>query len=66
MIKTGIKYLREVYGELTRVEWPSFSEFLGATIIVLIVVFLSVLYIGFLDIIFAKAARYIFTQYIGI
>jgi preprotein translocase SecE subunit len=65
MVKAGIKYLREVYGELLRVEWPSFSEFLGATIVVLIVVFLSVLYIGFLDMVFAKLARYIFTQYIG-
>ena len=65
MIKTSIKYLREVYGELGRVMWPSFSEFVGATIIVLVVVFLCMLYIGFLDFALAKAARYIFSQYAG-
>lgn len=63
MIKTSIKYLREVWGELSRVVWPSFSEFLGATIVVLVVVFLCMLYVGFLDFILAKVARYIFNHY---
>jgi len=65
MIKAGIKYLREVYGELGRVIWPSFSEFVGATIVVLVVVFLCMFYIGFLDFVLAKAARYVFSQYAG-
>ena len=65
MVKAGIKYLKEVYGELSRVTWPSFSEFMGATIVVLVVVFLSVAYIGILDLVLAKAAGYIFAQYVG-
>ena len=65
MIRDGIRYLREVYGEFSRVSWPDFSEFFGATMVVLLVVFLSVLYIGALDFILSKVARYIFAQYAG-
>jgi preprotein translocase SecE subunit len=65
MIKASIKYFKDVYGELSRVTWPSFSEFMGATIVVLVVVFLSIAYIGILDVIFAKLARYVLLQYVG-
>jgi preprotein translocase SecE subunit len=65
MIKASIKYFKEVYGEISRVTWPSFSEFMGATVVVLVVVFLSVAYIGILDVILAKLARYVFVQYVG-
>jgi preprotein translocase SecE subunit len=65
MVRDGIKYLREVYGEFSRVTWPDFSEFFGATVVVLFVVFLSVLYIGALDFVLAKVARLVFTRYAG-
>jgi len=64
MALSGIKnlgqFLKEVRIELSRIVWPSFNEFLGSTIIVLIVIALFSVYLGFLDFAFAYLARQIF------
>lgn len=44
-----IKFLTEVRYELTRIEWPSFNEFIGSTFVVLIIVSAFALYLGLVD-----------------
>lgn len=49
------QFIKEVKAELFRVEWPKKNEFIGATIVTLILVFLFTIYIGFID----KANKFI-------
>ncbi|MCK9543014.1 MAG: preprotein translocase subunit SecE [Novosphingobium sp.] len=48
-MKQVAQFIKEVRTELTRVDWPKKNEFIGATIITLILVCLFTLYIGFID-----------------
>ena len=48
-MKQVSQFLQEVKTELSRVEWPKRSEFIGATIVTLIIVFLFTIYIGLVD-----------------
>lgn len=64
MALSGIKnlgqFLKEVKLELSKIVWPSFNEFIGSTIIVLIVIILFSIYLGIVDFCFAWGARQIF------
>ena len=64
MALSGIKnlghFLKEVKLELSKIVWPTFNEFVGSTIIVLIVIILFSVYLGFIDFCFGWLARYIF------
>jgi preprotein translocase subunit SecE len=59
-IKNLGQFLKEVKLELTKIAWPSFNEFIGSTVIVLIVITLFSIYLGFIDFCFAWFARQIF------
>ncbi len=48
MVPIG-KFLREVRAEMARVEWPTPPEFIGATIVTLLLVFFFAIYLGLLD-----------------
>jgi preprotein translocase SecE subunit len=48
MVPIG-KFLKEVRAEMARVEWPSTPEFIGATIITLLLVLFFAAYLGILD-----------------
>ncbi len=48
-MKQLVQFLREVKIELSRVEWPKRNEFLGATLVTLILVFFFTIYIGLID-----------------
>jgi len=61
--KKMMQFLNEVKIELSRVVWPKFDEFLGSTIIVLVLVILFAIYLGALDYGLVRLARYIFEQY---
>lgn len=63
MVKGAFQFLREVKSELSKVVWPRFDEFIGSTIVVLIVMVLFSLYLGLLDLVFARLAQYIFALY---
>ncbi len=65
MIKDGLKYLRQVQAEFSKVKWPSTQEFVGSTIVVLILICLFTVYLGGLDFGLSKLARYIFSLYGG-
>ena len=58
-----MQFLSEVKVELSRVTWPKFNEFLGSTIVVLVIVAFFALYLGALDFGLTYLARLIFEYY---
>lgn len=46
------RYFREVRAELTRVEWPSRTELIAMTIVVIVVLLAMALYLGAWDALF--------------
>lgn len=64
-VKGAMQFLQEVRGELTKVVWPSFDEFLGSTIVVLFLVCVFAIYLGAVDLVFARMAKYVFKLYGG-
>lgn len=48
-MKNVVQFLREVRVELSRIEWPSTQEWIGATIIVLVVVAAFAVFLGAVD-----------------
>jgi preprotein translocase subunit SecE len=64
-VKDIFQFLRDVRGELARVVWPNFDEFIGSTIVVLVVMTFFAVYLGFLDLVFSRLAQYVFAWYGG-
>ena len=58
-------FLKGVRLELIKVVWPKFDEFIGSTIVVLVIICVFAIYLGVVDLMFSKLARYIFTLYGG-
>src|SRR3990170_8241295 len=52
LIERVTRYLREVRAELTRVEWPSRTELIAMTIVVIVVLLAMALYLGAWDALF--------------
>ena len=44
-----MQFLKEVRTELSRVEWPKPDEFIGATIVTLLLVLFFTVYLGLID-----------------
>ena len=49
MIKDVTRFAKEVQLELSKVTWPKFDEFAGATVVVLVLVSFFSIYLGFID-----------------
>jgi len=64
-IKSAVQFIKEVRGELSKVEWPNFNEFVGSTIVVLFLVCFFSIYLGLVDLGLSRLAKYIFTLYGG-
>ncbi len=61
--RTGpVQFLREVRGELRKVAWPSRSETINYSIIVLITVVVLTTYIAILDVFFGEAIFRLFER----
>jgi preprotein translocase subunit SecE len=52
-------YLREVVYELRKVIWPSRKETVGSTVVVLVIVILSGVYLGIVDLLLSRVIRLI-------
>jgi preprotein translocase subunit SecE len=53
------QYLREVSSELRKVVWPSRKETIGSTSVVLVIVALSGVFLGIVDLILSRLVRLI-------
>lgn len=57
------QFLKEVRWELSKITWPSSREFVGATVIVLILIVAFSIYLGAIDFGFAWLAKYVFVEF---
>jgi preprotein translocase subunit SecE len=64
-VKNVLQFFQEVRLELSKVDWPSFQEFVGSTLVVLVLVCFFAVYLGIIDLGLSKLATYIFTVYGG-
>lgn len=55
------QFLQEVKLELSRVEWPSFQEFVGSALVALVVVIAFAIFLGTADKLISVIAKYILT-----
>jgi preprotein translocase subunit SecE len=58
-----IKFLSEVKLEFAKVVWPKTNEFVGSTVIVLVLVAIFSVYLATIDYSFTKLMNYIFSAY---
>ena len=59
-MKKLIEFLKAAWVELKKVSWPGRKEIIASTVVVVIVGFLLMLYIGIIDFLLAKAVKFIF------
>lgn len=64
-IKKMTQFFQEVQFELSRVEWPKFDEWVGSTIIVLVLVCFFAIYLGVIDFGLVKFVSYVISVYGG-
>ncbi|MEE9257999.1 MAG: preprotein translocase subunit SecE [Nitrospinaceae bacterium] len=57
MLSRAIEFLSEVKVEVKKVTWPSRKEAMGGTAVVLVVVFLTALFLGIVDAILSRIIR---------
>jgi len=62
-MKDVIQFLNEVRLELSKVVWPKIDEWIGSTIVVLILVFIFALYLKGIDMGFSHLIRYVIETY---
>lgn len=62
-MKDIVQFLGEVRSELNKVVWPKYDDWVGSTIIVLILVVIFALYLGLIDFGLSKLAGFIFKSY---
>jgi preprotein translocase, SecE subunit, bacterial len=60
-VKNITKFFSEVRIELARVEWPKFDDFVGSTLIVLLMIVLFTTFFGVVDKMLSVVAQYFFT-----
>jgi preprotein translocase subunit SecE len=48
-MKNVTQFVKEVHLELSKVTWPKFDEFVGSTIVVLLLMSFFSIYLGFVD-----------------
>jgi preprotein translocase subunit SecE len=56
-IERIVQYLREVWVELNRVEWPSRRELISMTVVVIVVLVAMAIYLGTFDYIFTVLVK---------
>jgi preprotein translocase subunit SecE len=56
-VNTAREYLREVVVELKKVIWPSRKETVGSTAVVLVIVGLSAVFLGIVDLILSRLVK---------
>ncbi|MCA9770054.1 preprotein translocase subunit SecE [Candidatus Dependentiae bacterium] len=62
-MKDVVQFLYDVKSELLKVVWPKTSEFVGATIVVLVLLVLFSIYLGIIDFGLSRLASYLFEMY---
>ena len=62
-MKNVVQFFNEVRLEFSKVVWPKFDEWVGSTIIVLLLVCVFAVYLGFIDFGLTRLAGLVFKTY---
>ena len=62
-MKDSMQFLNEVKVELSKVIWPKTNDWIGSSIVVLVIVAAFAVYLGIIDFGLSYLARYIFKHY---
>ena len=62
-VNTVVQFFKEVRFELSKVEWPKFNEWVGSTLVVLVLVCFFSVYLGLVDFGFSTIDKYLFAHY---
>ena len=65
-VKSLGRFFREVRGEFQKVVWPARAEFVGSTIVVLVVMCFFAVYLGVVDLCLGWLVRQFFSGVFGI
>ena len=57
MMTKAIQFLSDVKGEVQKVTWPSKKEAMGGTVVVLVVVFFTAVFLGLVDMVLSKVVE---------
>ena len=55
-----VQFLHEVKIEMGKVVWPKWDDFIGSTIVSLVLIAFFAGYLGLVDLVFSKLAEYLF------
>lgn len=58
-----LQFFKEVKSELGKVVWPSYEEFIGSTVVVLVLMTAFALYLGVVDLVLSHVAQYVFARF---
>lgn len=58
-----LQFFKEVKSELGKVVWPSYDEFVGSTIVVLVLMTAFAIYLGIVDLALSHLAQYVFAKF---
>ncbi|MBS1987010.1 preprotein translocase subunit SecE [Candidatus Dependentiae bacterium] len=58
-----LQFFKEVKSELGKVVWPSYEEFVGSTIVVLVLMTAFAIYLGIVDLALSHLAQYVFAKF---
>jgi preprotein translocase subunit SecE len=59
VIGKATEFIQQVKGELAKVTWPSRKDTYGSTLVVIALVLVSAVYLGAVDLVLARLARFI-------
>jgi preprotein translocase subunit SecE len=59
-MKGVLQFVHEVRIELSKVIWPKWDEFIGSTIVVLLLMVAFAIYLGAVDLMITRLFKYIF------
>ncbi len=60
-IKNAVEFLGQVKAEFLKIEWPTVEEFIGSTIVTLVLVLFFTIFVFGIDQAIKALAKYIFT-----
>ena len=56
----AINFLKEVKAELSKVSWSTREELIGSTMVVIVITFISAVFIGLIDLLLSKVLSVMF------
>ena len=57
MVDQSVTFLQEVWIELKKVHWPSWTETRAATLVVILVVFILATFLGIVDLVLSQIVQ---------